>query len=338
MDLNTLWFVLIAVLFVVFFLLEGFDFGVGMLLPFLGRDDVQRRVVLNAIGPHWDANEVWLVTAGGAMFAAFPHWYATLFSGFYLALFLLLVMLVLRGVGIEFRGKRPEPAWRALWDRCVFIGSLGATLLLGVAFANLVRGVAIDQQMQYVGGFWALLNPYALAGGVTTTLLFALHGAVFLAIKTAGEIAGRALLVAGRLWWVALVALPAFAAYTYLETDILDRLGVVPGVIPLVVVAALVTAGYLVRRGRAGLAFGMTALLIVAGGTTMFMILYPRVMISTLNPDWSLTIYTASSSPYTLTVMSIVALVLVPFVLAYTAWSFWVFRKRVEARPEQLTY
>jgi cytochrome d ubiquinol oxidase subunit II len=338
MDLNTLWFFLIAVLFVVFFLLEGFDFGVGILLPALGKDDLQRRVLLNTIGPHWDANEVWLLTAGGAMFAAFPHWYATLFSGFYLALFLLLVALVLRGVGLEFRSKQPDPAWRRTWDRCIFTGSLVASLLLGVAFANLVRGVAIDQQMQYVGGFWALLNPYALAGGGTTLLLFTLHGAVFLALKTTGEIADRTRTVARRLWVAALVALPAFAAYTYLETDILEKLGVVPGLIPMLVIAALLATGLFIRRRREGWAFAMTGLLIVAGGTTMFLTLYPRVMISTLDPAWSLTIYNASSSPYTLTVMSIVALVLVPFVLAYTVWSYWVFRRRVEARPDQLTY
>jgi len=219
MDLNTLWFILIAVLYIGFFVLEGFDFDVGILLPFLGRNYQQRRTIINTIGPHWDCNEVWLLTAGGATFAAFPQWYATLFSGFYLPLFLLLVGLIVRGVAFEFRSKDDAAWWRNLWDACIFIGSLLPALLLGVAFANLVHGVPIDAEMNYVGGFFNLLNPYALLGGVSAVLLFALHGAIFLTLKTTGEIEQRAQQIAQRLWLPVVAVLLIFIVSTAFATD-----------------------------------------------------------------------------------------------------------------------
>lgn len=338
MDLNILWFILVAVLYIGFFVLEGFDFGVGILLPFLAKNDVERRAVINTIGPHWDGNEVWLLTAGGATFAAFPAWYATLFSGFYIPLFLLLLMLILRGVAFEFRSKDDNPRWRAFWDGAIFVGSLVPALLLGVAFANLARGVPIGADGQYAGGFFNLLNWYALLGGVVAVLAFTLHGAVFLSMKTSDQLFERARKAAWRLWIPTIVLLALFSIGTYIETDILSSLGVNPGPIPVVAGIAVLLAGIFIRRQQDGWAFVMTGLGIAASIITLFMIMFPRVMISTLNPDWSLTIYTAASSPRTLTVMTIVAVLFVPIVLIYQGWSYWVFRKRIKADPETLVY
>jgi cytochrome bd ubiquinol oxidase subunit II len=338
MDLNTLWFILIAVLYIGFFVLEGFDFGVGMLQPFIGKNDVERRVVINTIGPHWDGNEVWLLTAGGATFAAFPMWYATMFSGFYLPLFLLLAALIMRGLALEFRSKDENPKWRSFWDYAICVGSLVAALLLGVAFANLVRGVPIDAEMNYVGGFFNLLNPYALLGGVATVVLFILHGAIFLSMKTTGNVEERAKKVARRMWLPVVLVMLLFLIATYFQTDLLLQLGINPGLIPLAGMAALLSVWFLLRKERFGWAFGMTSVGIAFALVTMFQIMYPRVMISSLNPDWSMTIYNASSSPYTLTVMTIVALIFVPIVLIYQGWSYWIFRKRIVAKPETLTY
>jgi len=338
MNLNMIWFLLIAVLYIGFFVLEGFDFGVGMLLPFLGKKDEERRIIINTIGPHWDGNEVWLLTAGGATFAAFPNWYATLFSGFYLPLFLLLVALILRGVAFEFRSKDDNPRWRQTWDWAAFSGSLVASLLLGVAFANLARGVPIDADMNYVGGFFNLLNPYALVGGVVTILIFALYGAVFLSLKTQGEMVTNARAIARRLWLPVVVLMLLFLVLTYLNTDILTKLGVDPGVIPLTGMAALLVAGAFIRREREGWAFAMLAVTIAFALVTLFMILYPRVMISSLNPEWSLTIDNAASSPYTLRLMTILAGLFLPVVLFYQGWSYWIFRKRIENKVEKLVY
>jgi len=338
MDLNILWFILIAVLYIGFFVLEGFDFGVGILLPFLAKEDVERRAVINTIGPFWDGNEVWLLTAGGATFAAFPQWYATLFSGFYLPLFLVLLGLILRGVAFEFRSKDESPVWRTTWDWCIFVGSLLPALLFGVAFANIVKGVPINDKMQYVGGFFNLLNPYALLGGIASLISFTLYGAIFLSMKTTGNLMEQARKAAKRLWIPTVIVLLAFVAYTYFATDILSRLGVNPGVIPLASIIAILLAGYFINRKMDGWAFLMTAAAIVFAFVTFFTILFPRVMVSSLNPDWSMTIYNASSSPYTLTVMTVVAFIFVPIVLIYQGWSYWVFRKRVESKPEELTY
>lgn len=338
MDLNILWFILIAVLYIGFFVLEGFDFGVGILLPFLSKNDTERRVMINTIGPHWDGNEVWLLTAGGATFAAFPMWYATMFSGFYLALFLLLVALILRGVAFEFRSKDENPRWRALWDWVIFFGSLLPALLLGVAFANLARGVPIGPDGQYAGGFFNLLNWYALLGGVATVIIFTLHGAIFLSMKTTDDLMIRAQSAAWRLWIPTVVVLLLFTVSTYFQTDILDQLGVNPGVIPIIDAIAILAAGVFLRRKQHGWAFAMTALAIAFSIITLFLIMFPRVMISSLDPDWSLTIYNAASSTRTLTVMTIVALIFVPVVLIYQGWSYWVFRKRVKSDPKTLVY
>ena len=331
MDLNILWFILITVLYTGFFILEGFDFGVGILLPFIARNDQERRVVINTIGPHWDGNEVWLITAGGATFAAFPHWYATFFSGFYLPLFLLLVALIIRGVAFEFRSKEDDPRWRAVWDWSIFVGSLVPALLFGVAFANLARGVPIDADMQYVGGFWNLLNPYALLIGVLAVVGFTLHGATFLNLKTGGVILERSRRVARRLWPVVVVVLLVSFIATYIATDAVAQLGVNPGVIPIGAGLSILAVGYFVRRRMDGWAFALSMLTIGLTVVTIFLILYPRVMVSSLDPAYSLTIYNASSSDYTLRVMSIVAAIFVPIVLIYQAWSYWVFRQRITA-------
>ena len=344
MDLNTLWFILIAVLYIGFFILEGFDFGVGMLLPILGSgktaqvSETRRRVMINTIGPFWDGNEVWLLTAGGATFAAFPHWYATLFSGFYLPLFLLLLALILRGVAFEFRGKHDHPGWRKACDWSIFGGSLVPALLLGVAFANLARGVPIDAQMNYAGGFFNLLNPYALLGGLAMILTFALHGAIFLSLRTTDKLHTEARALAFRLWPPVVLALSALVGATFLETDILIHLGINPGPVPLAGAAAALLAGFFIRKSRDGWAFAMTALTIAASSITFFMLMYPRLMISSLDPAFNLTIENAASSPYTLKVMAVVALIFLPVVVLYQGWTYWVFSKRVEGKPETLTW
>ena len=329
MDLNTVWFVLIAVLFTGYFVLEGFDFGVGILMPFLGRTDVDRRVVLNTVGPFWDANEVWLITAGGAMFAAFPEWYATLFSGFYLALFLILMALILRGVGFEFRHKMPGAGWKRGCDAAIFVGSALPAILWGVALTNIVQGVPIDGDKHFTGTLLTLLNPHALLGGLVSLMVFTLHAAAFLALRTEGELHERARATAIRLWWPTAAVTLAFAAWGYTQTDILSRYGVVPGTLPLITVALFVASYVLLHLRRDGWAFATTALTIVAGSAVAFEGLFPRVMPSTLNPAWDLTIYNASSSPLTLKVMLIVVVLFLPGVLAYQGWSYWVFRQRV---------
>jgi cytochrome d ubiquinol oxidase subunit II len=318
MDLNILWFILIAVLYIGFFILEG-----------------TRRTIINTIGPHWDGNEVWLLAAGGATFAAFPQWYATMFSGFYIPFFLLLLFLIIRGVAFEFRSKDDNPVWRGLWDGCLFFGSLIPPFLLGVTFSNLVRGVPINNQMLYVGGFLYLLNPYALLGGVTVVMICVLHGAIFLSMKTTDDLRERVQKIIPGLWVGSVVLAVAFLATTFFSTGIQDKPGA--WVVPIASALALLAAGYFIRRQRDGWAFGMTALTLALVVIMFFVILFPNVMIST-GPGSSLTIYNASSGPYTLKVLTIVAVILLPIVIAYQAWTYWVFRKRIEAKPETLTY
>jgi len=335
--LQILWFILIAVLWIGFYFLEGFDFGVGMLLPFIGKKDTERRAIINSIGSTWDGNEVWLLTAGGATFAAFPEWYATMFSGFYLALFLLLIGLIIRGVAFEYRSKDANPAWRNRFDWMIAVGSFLAALLLGAAFANLARGVPINADKMFTGNLFTLLNPYGLLGGVTTVAIFLLHGANFLGLKLEGELRERVNLAAKKLWVAATVLYIALGVFTYIAgfwaRGIID-----PGIAPIAALITLLAAGYFINQKREGWAFILVALNIVLTQVTFFSMTFPNVMTSTTNPNWSLTIYNASSSQYTLTVMSIVALIFVPIVLAYQGWTYYMFRKRISDKKESLVY
>ncbi len=322
--LQQLWFVLIAVLWVGYFVLEGFDFGVGALLRLIGKDEPGQRVLINTIGPVWDGNEVWLLTAGGATFAAFPEWYATLFSGFYLPLLLILVCLIIRGVAFEYRGKGTTDTWRRNWDWAIMISSWVPALLWGVAFGNIVRGVPIDIHHEYVGGFFNLLNPFALVMGITTLLLFLTHGSVFLSLKTSGEVRLRAQAMAVRLGPFAVLAMAVALGWQQALSG-----NWVSGLVALVAVLALAAGWQATRAERDGWAFVATAASTLTLVVSWFSALHPNVMPSSLNKDYSLTIVNASSSQYTLTVMSWVALCLVPFVLGYQAWSYWVFRRRL---------
>ncbi|RZU75824.1 cytochrome bd-I ubiquinol oxidase subunit 2 apoprotein [Micromonospora kangleipakensis] len=324
MELTTVWFLLVAVLFTGYFILEGFDFGVGMLLPVLGRDDRERRVLINTIGPVWDGNEVWLITAGGAMFAAFPEWYATLFSGFYLPLLLILLALIARGVAFEYRHKRPEASWKRRWDQAIFFGSLLPAILWGVAFANILRGVPLDADHEYVGGLFDLLNPYALLGGLTTLALFLTHGAVFIALKTTGEIRERAGALAVKLGVGTAVVAVAFLAWT-----LTIRSSAAAVVLAVGAALALVGGVAAARVRREGWAFTGTAVAIALAVATLFAALFPNVLPSTLDAAGTLTATNASSTPYTLKIMTWVAVVFTPIVLAYQGWTYWVFRKRI---------
>lgn len=324
MELTTVWFGLIAFLWVGYLVLEGFDFGVGVLLPVIGRSEPERRVVISTIGPVWDGNEVWLLVAGGATFAAFPEWYATMFSGFYLPLFLILVALIVRGVAFEFRGKRPEASWRLRWDAAIFAGSLLPAILWGVAFANIVAGVPIDANHEFTGDLFTLLNPFGLLGGLTTLGLFVTHGAVFLALKTTGELRARANRTAAIAGLITAALAVAFLAWTQQQRGDPASL-VVSGLAALALVGALVAN----RRRREGWAFVGTALTIALAVVALFVALFPDVMPSTTDAAFSLTTTNAASTPYTLSIMTVVAVVFMPLVLLYQGWTYWVFRRRV---------
>ena len=334
-NLETLWFGLIATLFIGYFVLEGFDFGVGILSRFLAKTDTDRRVIINTIGPVWDGNEVWVLTAGGAMFAAFPLWYATVFSSFYLPLFLILVALIVRGVAFEFRGKRPEERWKRRWDAAIFWGSLVPAILWGVAFANFVRGIPIAARGEYAGTFFDLVGPYALFGGVATLAMFTLHGAIYLALKTEGGVEERAHDLATRLGVVVALGVIVFLGWTYLNAITSDvGTGVVPGIVPVAAMGAAIAAPLLVRERLHGWAFVATTSMIALVTLTLFLNLYPRLLVSSIDPGFNITIDNAKASDLTLTIMSFAVLLFLPIVLAYQAWSFWVFRARVS--PESV--
>ena len=330
MELNVIWFILLTVLFIGFFFLEGFDYGVGTLLPFLGKNDLERRILINTIGPVWDGNEVWMVTAGGAMFAAFPHVYATLFSGFYLALFLMLAALIVRGVGFEFRSKETSSRWRSSWDWLIFTGSVIPAILWGVTVTNLIQGIPVDAKMYYVGSFFDLLSVYTLIGGVAFLAVFVFHGAVYLSLKTEGHMANRARQAALGVGVVAALTVLTLVGLTYLKTDLFSSLAA--GIALWAAVVTFVAAFALVVLRRFVGAFALSGGAILLTTVAFFLGLFPRLIVSSLNPAWSLTIYNASSSPYTLKLMTVAAFLLVPVVLAYQIWTYWVFRQRVSGK------
>jgi cytochrome d ubiquinol oxidase subunit II len=358
--LNIIWFILVTVLFIGFLFLEGFDYGVGMLVPFAGKDDKERRVVINSIGPFWDGNEVWLLTAGGAIFAAFPFWYATLFSKFYLALFLILVGLILRGVAFEFHSKSKNPKWRNCWDWAFCIGSFLPALLWGVAVANLIRGVnltlppivtpaEIANIRPTWGFFFSLLHPFCLLGGVVTFLLFLYHGACFLTLKVGDEaVLARVKKIALRTGIILVPVTVLWVVFALFQTTILfspneaGEIVLQPKLLAIITVAlaavALLVSVFAQWKQKYGLAFVSIALMIVFVTVTVFAIMYPNVLIIRNDPGASLTIWNASSSQYTLKIMTIVALIFTPIVLLYQIWNFWVYKKRVTSDPKDLVY
>jgi cytochrome d ubiquinol oxidase subunit II len=334
MDLETFWFCLIAVLWAGYFLLEGFDFGVGMLLPKLPRNERERGMMFESIGPVWDGNEVWLVVAGGATFAAFPLWYATMFSGFYLALLLILVLLIVRVLSFEWREKHEGSRWRAVWAWANTIGSVGAAFVWGVALANLVHGVPLNSSHHYAGDFLDLFSAYTVLAGLTVVALFAVHGAMYLTLRTDGDFCARAAAAARRLSVPAALLGIAFAAWTVAVAHDNNSRGILPTAIPAALTAiALILAVVLTRAGRAGWGFAATGLGAIGFVATIFTGLYPRVLVS--NPDFanSLTTSNAASGHYTLQVITVAAAIFTPLLLLYQGWTYYVFRQRISGEP-----
>lgn len=324
MQLNEIWFLIVGFLFIGYFVLDGFDFGVGMSLPFLGKDDTDRRVLINTIGPVWDLNETWVIVAGAALFASFPEWYASLFSGFYLALLLILAALIARGVAFEYRGKGKSDKWKRTFDWMIVVGSAVPALLWGVAFANIVQGVPLNEEHVYTGNLLTLLNPYGLLGGLVTLSLFFTHGLVFLTLKTDGDIKVRARELATKVGVGATVLAATFLAWT-----LVANWSVLAFILAAVAAVTLIVGLISNFAQREGLAFSLIVVTIVTAVGALFASLYPNVLPSTTDSSFSLTISNASSSEYTLTVMTWVAAIMIPFVLAYQTWTYWVFRKRV---------
>jgi cytochrome d ubiquinol oxidase subunit II len=323
--LHTLWFVLISIFWVGFFVLEGFDFGVGILHTIVGKTEEDRGVALGTIGPFWDGNEVWLIVAGAAMFAAFPGWYATMFSGFYLALVLLLGALMARGTSFEFRGKRDSATWRATWSGLLMAGSLLAPLLIGVALGDLLHGLPVNGHQEFTGSFWTLLQPYGLATGITLVVLCVVHGATFIALKTSGDLRARAARLARRTAPVAALVLLAFVIWTH---SIAGK-GLLPNPVEIAAVLAMLAGAWLVGNDQEGWGFATTTVAIALVVLSIFSELYPRVMVSSTRPAFDLTIQNTASAGYSLRVMTVVVLILLPVVLAYTAWTYYVFRRRL---------
>ena len=329
--LETIWFILWGVLWAGYFMLDGFDLGVGTLMPFLARSDLDRRFMYNATGPFWDGNEVWLITAGGATFAAFPRTYAVMFSGLYTALLLILFALIVRGVAFEFRGKEESPTWRRVWDTCFFVGSFLPALLFGVAFANLFRGLPIDAQGIYRGTVFTLLNPYGLLGGVLFLLFFLVHGALWLAVKTPGELQARAGALAGKLWYLLLAVAVVFLGASRFATDLYKNYYDYPllFVKPLLAVVGLVLTKQFISQKKWWAAWFASCGAIVFSTFFGVVGLYPNMIPSIIDPHYSLTVFNSSSSPLTLKIMLVVAFIFVPIVILYQAWTYRLFRDKV---------
>jgi cytochrome d ubiquinol oxidase subunit II len=319
------WFIIIAILWTGFFILEGFDFGVGMLHDAVGTDDASRRAAINTIGPLWDGNEVWLIVAGAAMFAAFPGWYATMFSGMYLAMVLLLAALIIRGVSFEYRGKRDAARWRTTWDVLLIAGSVLAPLLIGIALGDLLHGLPINSAQNFTGSFWDLLQPYALWTGVTLVLICLLHGATFLSLKTTDDMHTRSRQLARRIAPFTAAFVIGFIIWTHITASSTFFLNF----IELLAILAVLAAVSLVYAGRDGWAFSATTVTIASCILAIFVDLYPNVMVSSTSAAYNLTVNNTASPPYSLKAMTIVVVVFLPLVLLYQAWTYYVFRRRI---------
>lgn len=331
MQLHTIWFVIITVFWVGFFVLEGFDFGVGALHAIVGRSDSERKLALSTIGPWWDGNEVWLIVAGAGMFAAFPGWYATMFSALYLALLLVLVALMTRGVAFEFKDKSENPRWRTTWRWAMTVGCLLIPLLLGVGLGDLLNGLPIDSAHEYTGDFFDLLTPYGLWTGVTLLGLCLLHGATFLELRTTDRVRERARALARPLGWAAIALVVGWVIWTRSVAGGPD----VPQPVEVLAVLATIFAARLAMTDHDGLAFTSSAIAIAATVGSIFIDLYPNVMVSSISGAYNLTVNNVASGHYALTVMTVVAVIFFPLVLIYQGWSFHVFRGRLKAPPAQ---
>jgi cytochrome bd ubiquinol oxidase subunit II len=338
MELQTIWFFIWGLLWAVFFMTDGADFGIGILYPFIGKSDEDKRIMLNSMGPLWDGNEVWLITAGGVTFAAFPTVYAVMFSSLYSALMLILFALILRGVSFEFRGKVDRPAWRKIWDVCIFIGSFAPALLFGVAFANIFKGLPIDGEGLFQGTLLTLLNPYGLLGGVLFVMLFLVHGALWLAIRSGDARHQKAMAVANKLWPVELVVAVVFLVASFFWTGLYDNYMAQPAffIVLLVTVLALLGIKYFLAKNAPFKAWFASALTIV--GATFYGVigLYPNMFPSNIDDQFSLTAHNASSSPLTLKIMLIVVLIFIPIVIGYQIWAYKLFSDKIIA--EDLGY
>ncbi|MEH7197456.1 MULTISPECIES: cytochrome d ubiquinol oxidase subunit II [Priestia] len=336
-SLNEFWYLLVSILFVGFIFLEGFDFGIGMVSRFLGRNDLERRAFINTIGPFWDANEVWLISAIGAMFAAFPNWYATLLSGSYVLFVLLLLSLIGRGVAFEFRGKVEKQAWKNAWDWVIFFGSLFPPLIFGILFSALMKGLPVERNMQMNAGFSDIVNLYTITGGVTLTMLCLWHGLIFATIRTMDDIRDRSRKVAMKLLPINALLLLIFSGMTFFETDIFSNHSRLMLYTFFIGIFVYLLAGFFLTRKKDGWAFAMSGLILILSISSIFVGLFPTVLVSSINESYSLTIHNAASGNYSLKIMSYAAIALLPFVLGYQIWSYYVFRKRVDHK-EHMEY
>lgn len=336
-SLNEFWYLLVSILFVGFIFLEGFDFGIGMVSRFLGRNDLERRAFINTIGPFWDANEVWLISAIGAMFAAFPNWYATLLSGSYVLFVLLLLSLIGRGVAFEFRGKVEKQAWKNAWDWVIFFGSLFPPLIFGILFSALMKGLPVERNMQMNAGFLDIVNLYTITGGVTLTMLCLWHGLIFATIRTMDDIRDRSRKIAMKLLPINALLLLIFSGMTFFETDLFSNHSRLMLYTFFIGIFVYLLAGFFLTRKKDGWAFAMSGLILILSISSIFAGLFPTVLVSSINQSYSLTIHNAASGNYSLKIMSYAAIALLPFVLGYQIWSYYVFRKRVDHK-EHMEY
>ncbi|MED1203667.1 cytochrome d ubiquinol oxidase subunit II [Heyndrickxia acidicola] len=337
LSLNALWFLLIAVLFVGFVFLEGFDFGIGMSSRFVAKNDIERRAFINTIGPFWDANEVWLITAVGAMFAAFPNWYASLLSGFYLPFVFLLLALIGRGVAFEFRGKSESKAWRNTWDWIIFFGSMLPPMILGIVFAAFLKGIPLDKQMNIHLHFTDVVNVYTLLGGITLTVLCLWHGLIFATLRTVDDLRDRCRRAAKKLLPINALFLLVFILMTFFSTDVFAHHGMLLESLFILGVLVYLLAGFFLTKKRDGWSFVMSGFTLILLIASVFIGLFPNVLISSISSQYDLTIHNASSSSYSLKIITYLSLTLLPFVLGYQIWSYYVFRKRVNHK-ERMEY